>query len=268
VTQDSRIRRILEGLTIRPSAPVTAGKPADLVLQGLPAAGPAARHRAPRLEWDFGDGSRTVGQEPAASHSWARPGRFRISVTAFDRDACGIATRNVFVQPPGAALVDFANPGSWSLDSPGARERTLEPLKEGAPGGGAFLRATVRSGTRSVLGQDLPGPVDLSRAAGFSFWYRYSCDLSILSGKRTRTVGIRLRAAAGSLELIPDDVFKGEPSEDRYDWVYFPVAAGSLRASGQPDLRSVTGIELVFGPDAPADCIFCAGGLLAWEELA
>jgi hypothetical protein len=268
VTQDSRIARILEGLVIRAGASITAGTPAELALAGVPAARPSGPGSSLRLEWDFGDGSRLVGRQPAASHTWSRPGRYRVSVAVFERGACGIATRSVFVQPRGTAVVDFASTESWKLESPGAADRSLEAVKEGAPGGGAFLRAIVRSGTRSVLSRPLSGPVDLSRAAGFSFWYRYSCDLSILSGKRTRTVGLRLLSGAGSLELVPDEAFKGEPSEDRYDWVYFAAPSGSLRAGGQPELRSATGVELVFGPDAAADCIFCAGGLVAWEELA
>jgi hypothetical protein len=164
------------------------------------------------------------------------------------------------VLPSGRIAADCG--GGWRLT--GGAASSLKVHGEGGPSGTPFLQAVVRGRTQSTLERDLAAPLDISAAAGISFFYRYSSDLSILSGRRTRTVGLRLVTAGGALELIPDAVFGGEPSEDRYDWVYFEAPVPSLRAAGNPDPRGVRSLQVIFGPDAPADCIFCMNSVRVW----
>jgi parallel beta-helix repeat protein len=258
ITVDTRLARVLEGLTIQAPVPVTAGQETELSLSGPE---PGRANDSPRLTWDFGDGTRQSGEGAASvRHTFARPGRTRVSVTIIRGGAAGIATRTLCVLPAGRVAAACGD--GWRLTADAASSLQVE--ESGGPSGIPFLRAVVRGGTRSTLAWDLPAPLDISSAAGFSFFYRYSCDLSILSGRRTRTVGLRLVTPGGSRELIPDTPFTGEPSEDRYDWVYFEASVASLRSTGNPDPRDVRTLQVVFGPDAPADCIFCLDSVRAW----
>ena len=258
ITLDTRLTRILDGLSIQAPAHVTAGTETGLTLTVPQGSRPDG---SLRLAWDFGDGTRETRSGLAARHTFARPGRTRVSVTAIGGSAAGIATRTLCVFPAGRIAADCAD--GWRLTADG--ESSLHNQQQpGSPSGAPFLRAVVRGGTRSTLERSLPAPRSLGAAGGVSFYYRYSSDLSILSGKRTRTVGLRLVTPGGSLELIPDAPFTGEPSEDRYDWVYFDAPRASLRATGDPDLSDVRSLQVVFGPEAPADCVFCMDSVMAW----
>jgi parallel beta-helix repeat protein len=261
VTLDSTITNVLEGLSIRiPSAP-TAGQDASLALAELEREG--QRIVGMEFGWDFGDGTRERTGAPAVSHVYAAPGRYRVGVKAIGRGTAGIASRTVCVLPAGSVLADCSDAGPWRLAAEGAAALEVDPGRSAT--GSASLRATVRAGTLSVLAYEFPRARDLSGARGISFFYRYSCDhLAILSGKRGRRVGVRLLSADGRRELLPDTRFSGEPSEDRYDWTYFTAPFASFAGTGESDLGSVRGLEILFGPEVPADCMFWLDGLMAW----
>jgi hypothetical protein len=255
VVVDAGIARVLEGLEIRIPAMASAGRETSLAVTGPGIA--AARE----FLWDFGDGTRGRSDRPSVSHAFERPGRFRLGVQVFARRAAGIASRTLCVLPAGRPLAGCADAAGWRLAGEGMT--SLEVDGSRSVTGTACLCATVRGGTLSVLRREFPAMLDLGGAAGISFFYRYACDLSILCGARTRTVGLRLVTANGERhEFIPDVEFKGEPSEDRYDWVYFAAPRESLSIG--PDLGPVAALEVVFGPAAPADCIFRLDGLVAW----
>jgi parallel beta-helix repeat protein len=261
VTFDSSVTRVLEGLEIQlPSVP-TAGRETSLSLAGLEREGRRAEGIA--VDWDFGDGTRERTKAPAVSHLFARPGRCRVSAKAVVPGAAGIASRMVCVLPAGSRLGDCSDAGPWRLaaEGPGA----LEVDRTRSVTGTASLRVTVRGGRLSVLSHAFPQARDLSTARGISFFYRYGCDhLAILSGKRGRRVGVRLLSVDGRREFLPDTVFTGEPSEDRYDWVYFAAPLASFEGAAGAGLASVSSIEILFGPEVSADCIFWLDGLTAW----
>ncbi len=259
VTFDATVTRVLEGLEIRlPSVPI-CGQAASLTVAGRD----RRRRRAGVMEfcWDFGDGARERTAEPAVSHVFARPGRYRVGVKAVGRGAAGIASRTVCVLPAGNLLVDCTNADAWRLTAEGTSRLDVDAARSAT--GTACLRATVRGGRLGVLAHDFPRARDLSGAREISFFYRYACDhLAILSGKRGRRIGVRILSAEGRREYLPDLRFAGEPSEDRYDWVYFAAPLASFAGDGGPGLGSVTGLEILFGPEVPADCVLWLDGLM------
>lgn len=260
VTLDATLTRVLDGLEIRLASVPISGREASLTAAGRQRR--RSREEAREFCWDFGDGERTRTAGPSVSHVFARPGRYRVGVKAVGRGAAGIASRTVCVLPSTDLLADCTDAAAWRIAAEGTSR--LEVDRTRSVTGTASLRATVRGGTLSVLAHDFPQARDLSGASEVSFFYRYACDhLAILSGKRGRRIGVRLLCPDGRREYLPDLRFSGEPSEDRYDWVYFSAPLASFIGDGGPGLGSVTGLEILFGPEVPADCVLWLDRLAA-----
>ena len=69
----------------------------------------------------------------------------------------------------------------------------------------------------------------------------------------------------GSFEYMPEWRPNSAPSEDRYDWMSFPAAWCAVRKTGKPDLARIRKLEILFGPDEPADCVFSIDGIMIWK---
>ena len=150
----------------------------------------------------------------------------------------------------------------WTLEGGAERSLAVDP-GAGSLGRGALV-ATVRGATMSVLARRLDTPVDLAGVEEISFFYRYVTELFFLSEKKLRTIGLRLRSDdRGCLEYIPEYPAQGAPSEDRYSWVFFQAPVSAFTPVGAPRLSAVSSIEVLFGPEVPADCIFRLDALAA-----
>jgi parallel beta-helix repeat protein len=261
VVLDGRIRAARADLRLDVAAPVIQGNVVRLAV--VDAAG-RPWSAAKEAWWDFGDGVQERAAPGAASgptaHVYARPGRYRVCATLIGRREAGIASRTVCVLPPGTPLADCGAPRAWSLRADGSSRLGADTIS--TVSGRESLVAEVRAGTLSTLRADFPSPRDLSAARGIGFFYKYACDLSLLVHARGRRVGLRLISARGYLERFPETPFDGTPSEDRYDWVFFEARRDTLTGDG--DLTAVTGLEILFGPEAAADCIFRLDAILAW----
>jgi hypothetical protein len=109
----------------------------------------------------------------------------------------------------------------------------------------------------STLARTFETPQDLGGIEAISFFYQYVTELFFLSEKKLRTIGVRLCSGADdSLSYVPEYPAQAMPSEDRYSWVYFHAPVAAFTAVGAPRLSSIRSIEVLFGPEAPADCIF------------
>ncbi len=268
VTQGAGRVEVIEGLEIA----TDSGAPGVGTEVKLSIRGPGGE-QPPGLDdftWDFGDGEGLATTEPHAAHRFYRPGRWRLSVTARGRRRAGIATRCLCVLPRGQRIADTADPAHWRLasDSSPAASRpaaaTLDLDRSQSVLGLGSLRATIRHGTLNTLTLDLGRGLDLRGIGGLSFFYRYACELFFISGKRTRTIGLRLIGADGSAaEYIPEWNAEDIASEDRYEWVYFPVPKTALK--GIETMARAVALQVVFGPEAPADTLFWLDAITVLE---
>ena len=173
-----------------------------------------------------------------------------------------MASRIICAVPAGRPLADCSSAEGWSLV--GGTERTL--VVDGGIsvlGPGALL-ATVRGGSLSTLSRSFETPLDLSGIAEITFFYQYVTELFFLSEKRLRTIGVRLVSGpADFMEYIPEYPPQGAPSEDRYSWGLFRAPVAAFTSAGAPRLSSVRRIEILFGPEIPADCMLRIDALAA-----
>lgn len=260
VVIDPARRKAAVDLDVEASMPMTAGVEASLgVVERKAGAGPA---RFSEYSWDFGDGTGEVTHDATARHTFAEAGRRRVTVTCVGRRSAGIASRIFCAVPEGRRLADCSSAEGWSLQ--GGTERTLAVDAGCSVLGQGALHATVRGGTISTLSRRFASPLDLGDAADVSFFYQYATELFFLSEKRLRSIGVRLRSSADDYyEYMPEYPAQGTPSEDRYSWVFFQAPVASFAAAGAPRLSSIQGIEIMFGPEIPADSIFRLDALMA-----
>jgi len=171
------------------------------------------------------------------------------------RGTAGIATRVLCVLPRGNRIAGCDSATPWQLS--GAKGAALGVDKSLSVLGGGSLAVAARQAGLCTLQHRFPEACDLSCCSGISFFYRYTCELFAHTGKRGRNVGVRLRSGSrGFFEYMPIFPPFPEKSEDRYEWNLFQAAKSSLRAEGAPDLARVTDLEIIFGPEEPADFAF------------
>jgi parallel beta-helix repeat protein len=252
--------RLVRGLRLETPRPATAGREARIsVVDSGPEHEPFTEYL-----WDLGGGVYQKTREPELATSFADSGLVRVCVTARGRGVAGSASRTVCILPPGVPIAGSADASSWRLDAP--QGSTLRVEREPSVTGRGALVAEVRGGLISTLATELPAAVDLSRGSGIAFFFRYACELFVHTGKRNRSVGLQLRARDGiAHERFAALSWEKAPSEERYDWILFRAPWADFRGPAPLDPAAVRSIEVLFGPDEAADCVFRLDALTLLE---
>jgi parallel beta-helix repeat protein len=255
LTLDRGECRLVRGLRLEADrVPVAGGRVLLTVSDPSPEHAPFAEY-----DWDLGSGRHLGTREPRLEVPFVAAGLARVCVTARGRGAAGSVSRTMAVLPRGTPIAECSEAAGWELRAPAGS--SLQAEREPSASGRGSLLATVRRGRRCSLATDLRADVrdgaDLARGSGVAFYYRYSCELFVHTGKRNRNVGIRLLSRDGRAhERWADLSWDRAPSEERYDWVLFTARWEDFGGEGPLEPASARRLEIGFGPDEPADCLF------------
>lgn len=215
--------------------------------------------RRPRLRWHFGDGAKEEGL--AVRHAWAKPGFYRVSVTADDGSLAAIGHSEVYVVSKDAELADGgaakwgAEARNWSGGFARLEDDANTKLK-----GKSSLHLVTNGGEDVVVwypkGRDMG--LNLTGKRALQMWVKFhnENDSSFQNGTPTiRLVGAPAAkgAEAPFLELKPK---KGDLlglhvpyGEGRWLFNFLEIPLGGnaeweLRASGSLDMKHVEALEI------------------------
>ena len=171
-------------IAVSPDQPPAASFAAPDAISGVPATFDASASADPdgevaRYDWDFGDGTTAATGSPAASHTYASPGVYRVRLTLTDDEGCSTA----FVHTGQTASCNGA-PGATAERSVSVRPPGPPPAAAPPPAGRA-----CQSG-RNIL-------VRLTRPRG----RRIVTAVVRLNGKRVRVRTHRGRPVSARIDL-------------------------------------------------------------------
>jgi len=255
VACDGSSARYRDGLRIMTPSPVVAGCQTTLRVEGHGSG--AALYR-----WDFGDGTNAVSNQPSIAHTFAAPGALRAVATVLGSGKAWLATRVIPVIPRGTTIAPCDTAEGWGL-LPADRGSLGCDRRSFAEGEGALV-ISARAAMGLSLVRHLAAPADLSSSTGVCFFYRYACELFVHTGKCNRIIGLRLHSgSAGAFHVRRRWSAERAPSEERYDWAFFTAAWTEMEREGSPELSRITDLEILFGPEEPADLVFRLGALMS-----
>ncbi len=216
-------------------------------------------------QWSVAGKASFITRVPELTLRTSDSGRMRIGVVARRPGRVAAGSRVFMVVPKADQVVAGIE---WRLLTDGENAVVSSTLTGGVSGM-VFPTAVIGNGRVNSLLCEYQASLSTVGMKGFSFFYRYECELPVHTGFWNRRIGLRIELSGGqSVEYIPEYNWDDKPSEDRYTWVKFFAPLESLFPVRIPDLMRIETIAVVFGPQHPADIIFSLDGLYTEATLS
>ncbi|WP_274362042.1 right-handed parallel beta-helix repeat-containing protein [Paenibacillus thermotolerans] len=223
--------------------------------------------------WDLGDG--TIEGEEAVTHTFEKPGFYRVGVTVNNGKLAELAFADVYVHDARPETGTEHGTSEWELiSSDPAAQLGFDEVNRVQGGSSVYVSARDGGNHTLVYPRKKDWNADLTNVDTMSFWLKYNAEHSSDSNNKKPVVRLH-QDASNYYEFTPSTAFLEQllapVSEQRYGWKEIRFALGgeddvwSRAAVGSPSMSHIQYIAIVEGPSSGGRSDFWLDGLQLYK---